>query len=1289
MQFAYSAKMREKYIRGLPLLVALLAVLSVHATGCAQGSPQTPCGDGKVDPGEQCDDGNTEAGDGCDAACKKEPGPSCGDGKPDVGEQCDDGNMTNGDGCESNCVPTPTPTIEVMCGALPPIPQGTCAVTVGSGARLLRGTVLAPERIYRGGQVLVDDMGKIVNVGCDCKMAKDPAACDALAKAATQITCPTGVVSPALINTHDHITFTQNSPYNDTGERYEHRHDWRSGKNKHTKITTPGGATKDEIIWGELRFLMGGATSTVGSGSTSGLLRNLDRAADEEGLGQPAVDFETFPLGDSNSTQLASGCAYPKIITSASVAGVDAFLPHVAEGINAFAENEFVCMSSSANGGQDLVLQQSAFIHAIGLTANDYATMARDGTALIWSPRSNITLYGNTAAVTEAARLGVLIALGTDWVATGSMNMLRELRCADELNKGYFGGYFTDKQLFDMATSSAATATATDDIKGGIGALVPDKVADITVFEGKVHKDFRAIIDADAQDVALVMRGGKVLYGDDAVVTAIGGSGTCDALDVCGTQKRVCLASEIGKNLDALKTAVGSIYPAFFCGAPMNEPSCTPKRPAAVMGSTVYDGMLTATDKDGDGIPDAMDNCPTIFNPVRPLDGDAQADTDKDGVGDACDVCPFDANTSTCTKPDPNDTDGDKIPNDKDNCPGVKNPDQADADNDGKGDACDPCPMQPNPGASACVVTIYAVKSGAVPVSSTVAIQNAIVTGRHKNGFFLQIKAGDPSYVGSDNSGVYVFDAANTVNVGDRVTLTSATVTNYFGQIQLTAPTTVINASMGEAPPDPVPATAAEVATGGPKAATLEGVLVQVANVKVTDTSPPVGARDTAPTNEFVVTDAASGAIRVNDLLFLLAPPPTVGDTFTAIRGVLELRNGDSKIEPRSAADFVGAKPRLASFGPALSFADVGQMGAPTHPTALTVSLASAAPSDTFIAVTSGDPTSLTVVGGGVTIKAGATGAQVLVNGLAQSALVTLSAALGTDTLTAGVRVVGAAELPALTALSPATATVPPGGTKTFTVKLDLPAPAGGATISLALSPPNAGAVPATVTVPQGQIAATFSYVDAKLVSSASLKATLGATSFTSTINVVALAGNLVINEVDYDQVGTDNGEFIEIYNGTGAPVDLVGYQLYLVNGVGSAVYLKYDLSPAGTLADQQYLVVASATVTVAPGALKLNFALATDNVQNGAPDGIALVNLTTSTLVDALSYEGSMTMVNLAGMFGTVSLVEGTALASTVADSNTDPASLCRLPNGTDTNNAATDWALSATPTPGAPNVP
>ena len=51
-------------------------------------------------------------------------------------------------------------------------------------------------------------------------------------------------------------------------------------------------------------------------------------------------------------------------------------------------------------------------------------------------------------------------------------------------------------------------------------------------------------------------------------------------------------------------------------------------------------------------------------------------------------------------------------------------------------------------------------------------------------------------------------------------------------------------------------------------------------------------------------------------------------------------------------------------------------------------------------------------------------------------------------------------------------------------------------------------------------------------------------------------------------------------------------------------------------------------------------------------------------------------------------SLVEGTQLPVDVADSNTVDGTLARIPDGSDTDDAATDWSFTTTPTPGAANV-
>jgi hypothetical protein len=156
-----------------------------------------------------------------------------------------------------------------------------------------------------------------------------------------------------------------------------------------------------------------------------------------------------------------------------------------------------------------------------------------------------------------------------------------------------------------------------------------------------------------------------------------------------------------------------------------------------------------------------------------------------------------------------------------------------------------------------------------------------------------------------------------------------------------------------------------------------------------------------------------------------------------------------------------------------------------------------------------------------------------------------------------------------------------------------------------------------------------------------------------------------VLNEIDYDQVGADSGGFVEIFNAGGSAADLSGIALVLVDGGTGAEYLRRTLS--GTLAAGAYLVI-----SVDP--------------QNGAPDGVALLG-PGGALLDALSYEGAIENATIGG--STFNLVEGTMLPVSIADSNTVDGSLSRIPNGSDTDDAATDWAFTTTVTQGATNVP
>ena len=157
----------------------------------------------------------------------------------------------------------------------------------------------------------------------------------------------------------------------------------------------------------------------------------------------------------------------------------------------------------------------------------------------------------------------------------------------------------------------------------------------------------------------------------------------------------------------------------------------------------------------------------------------------------------------------------------------------------------------------------------------------------------------------------------------------------------------------------------------------------------------------------------------------------------------------------------------------------------------------------------------------------------------------------------------------------------------------------------------------------------------------------------------------LVLNEIDYDQVGADAGGFVEIYNAGSDAADLAGIAIVFVDGADGTEYLRKPLS--GTLAAGEYLVVAA-------------------EAQNGAPDGVALIDTAGGNLLDALSYEGSITAATIGS--ATYNLVEGNALPAAVADSNTVTGSLARIPNGADTGDAAADWAFTTTVTPGAANA-
>lgn len=509
------------------------------------------------------------------------------------------------------------------CRALPDPAQAPCDVTTGEGRLLIRADLLTVREVLVNGELLIGDDGRIACAACDCSEAPGYAE-------ATTLSCPGTTVSPGLIEGDQSGTFADNAPQDHGEERYEHRHDWRRGLGGHTELNALGGG--NQILWAEFRALVAGTTSMVGSGSAPGLVRNLDRSNDLDGVEGPGLRRQTFPLGDASGNS-PPPCGNFNIFSPTP--GVPLHI-NVAEGVDLRASNEHICLSDDGGvaGGEDLV-PGAILSQAIGLTGQQIRESAVKGATVAWTPRNDISLYGVTAAVTTMHYNDMPLMLGTRWAATGSINLLRELACATEFNRDYLDGAFSDHDLFEMVTINPARAAGMDD---DIGWLRAGTLADIVLWDSQGAQGYGVVTSGSEQQVLLTLKGGEPLYGDAELMAALGtGDPACEAVTVCGESRRLCAVGETGAPLPA-----GFATPLAACGvAPPGERSCVPARPDQLPTQPPsFTGARVTNDLDGDGITNAADNCPRVFNPGLAITSFQQEDADGDGLGDACDPGP-------------------------------------------------------------------------------------------------------------------------------------------------------------------------------------------------------------------------------------------------------------------------------------------------------------------------------------------------------------------------------------------------------------------------------------------------------------------------------------------------------------------------------------------------------------------------------------------------------------------------------------------------------------------------
>ncbi|HEX3343734.1 MAG TPA: amidohydrolase family protein [Polyangiaceae bacterium] len=513
------------------LCLPAAAVLLFHA-GCGQGAP-TGADDRGPDPGADgaADSGSPEGsaeGSGADSGM-------------DAG--ADAGGMDAGD-------------------AAPVVDDGGAAVitrTGAAGALLLQGMVVTPDVAFAG-EVLVE--GNTIT----CVAAS----CSSQSGAATASVVKTnGIIFPGLVDTHNHILFdtfdqTDWSP----SKTYTNHNQWTSDPKYGALVDAKqwlNGETSGSPVslgcemdkYGEIKGLIAGTTSIVGAANPAdkACYGSLTRTVDQSPNGLASDEVQVATLFPST----ASADDVCKNFASGST---DAYVIHVGEGVDATALGEFAKLTSVTTTAGCLDAPQTTIVHGTAFGDPELTTMAASGMSLVWSPRSNVFLYGagtdltKTANVPLARSKGINVALAPDWSIGGSQNLLDELRFANEVDDGVWGNVLSSKDLVEMVTKNAAKVLKLD---GAIGSLAVGLRADVIVIGGDVTAPYDALLAATPADVRLVLVDGVALYGDAQLESLGPSSPGCEPFGACGASKFLCVARSGGTSTDKLGQTLGDI----------------------------------------------------------------------------------------------------------------------------------------------------------------------------------------------------------------------------------------------------------------------------------------------------------------------------------------------------------------------------------------------------------------------------------------------------------------------------------------------------------------------------------------------------------------------------------------------------------------------------------------------------------------------------------------------------------------------------------------------------------
>ena len=300
-----------------------------------------------------------------------------------------------------------------------------------------------------------------------------------------------GILFPGLIELHNHLSYNALPLWSPVPKKFEHRDQWSVYKDYRPMISGPMTVIGEYrnpagqpaflpalVRYVECKCLLGGVTSSQGVMLSSnagirrfyrGLIRNVEQTDD------PGLKEAQGRIADVDAKDARNFLARLKKEDNC-------FLLHLSEGVtdpsqpNSIARRHFLALEIAP--GEWALNDKFTGIHSAGLLPEDFDVLARQHSSIIWSPLSNLLLYGGTARVDAARAAGVKIGLGSDWSPTGSKNLLGELKVAWLYNQHALNGLFKAQDLVAMATRDAAHILKWD---GALGTLAAGASCAISV----------------------------------------------------------------------------------------------------------------------------------------------------------------------------------------------------------------------------------------------------------------------------------------------------------------------------------------------------------------------------------------------------------------------------------------------------------------------------------------------------------------------------------------------------------------------------------------------------------------------------------------------------------------------------------------------------------------------------------------------------------------------------------------------------------------------------------------